>query len=346
MVEASYYDGQTARRHAVTLSLDSAGLHVRGEAVNRDVLFSAIVISEKLGSAPRQLHFSDGAYCVVTDQAGLERMLTDAGYAPHSLVSRFEAGWHYALLALVIMLGFSAAAYQWGLPWFAQKVAENIPVHVAQKIDTHALQTFDQWLLKPSKLSPARQQALAARFEALKLPEGQALPPHGLVFRSSPAIGPNAFALPGGTIVLLDELVTLADKDQDHDDEIIGVLSHELGHASERHALRQLLQGSIVAVAMTWYLGDVSSLLASAPTALLQTRYSRDFERQADNYAIQVLKFNGISPLHLANMLAKLEAAQDMKRKSQGKDKSPEIGEYFSTHPETSERIRTLRGAS
>lgn len=346
MVEASYYDGQTARRHAITLSLDSTGLHVRGETVSRDVPFAAVVLSEKLGSAPRQLHFNDGAYCVVTDQASLERMLAAAGYAPHSLVSRFEAGWHYALLALIIMLGCSAAAYQWGLPWIAHEAADNMPAGVVHNIDTHALQAFDQWLLRPSKLSRARQQMLTAQFDALKLPEGQPLPPHSLVFRSSPAIGPNAFALPGGTIVLLDELVTLADKDPDHDDEIIGVLSHELGHVSERHSLRQLLQGSIVAVAMTWYLGDVSSLLASAPTALLQARYSRDFERQADSYAIQVLKFNGIPPRHLANMLEKMEALQELRRKNQGKDKSPQIGEYFSTHPETSERIRVLKGAS
>ena len=341
MVNAIYFDGQTAQRHEVMLSLASGYLHVRGPSVSREAPFTGVVISEKLGSAPRQLQFDDGAHCVVTNHAAFEELLTQAGYAPQSVVSRLEARWRYALAALLLMLGFTAAAYQWGLPWAARIAAERVPLNMAQAIDAHALKTFDGWVLQPSKLSTTRQQALSARFESLKLPGAPVLPTYKLVFRGSPAIGANAFAMPGGTIVVTDQLVALADKDQDHDDEIIGVLAHELGHVSGRHALRQLLQGSIVAVVMTWYLGDVSSLLASAPTALLQTRYSRDFERQADGYAARLLMANAISPAHLANMLEKLETAHGQKIKR--KDKTPELGEYFSTHPETSERIRTLR---
>lgn len=342
MINASYYDGLTAQRRDVTLTLVADRWQLLGEQVSRAVSYADAVISEKLGKAPRQLHFNDGAYCVIIDHAGFEQLLAQAGYAPQSLVSRLEASWRYAMAALLLMVVFCVAAYQWGLPWFAQEAAKRIPADIALAIDHHALKTFDRWLMEPSKLTAARQQALSARLALLRLPGAQAMPRYTLGFRSSPAIGPNAFALPGGTIVLTDQLVKLADKNQAHDEEIIGVLAHELGHASERHALRQLLQGSIVAVVMTWYLGDVSSLLAAAPTALLQTRYSRDFERQADAYAANLLQANGISPLHLAQMLEKLENSQHEKNESPAKNK-PQLGEYFSTHPETSKRIQALK---
>src|SRR5690606_40050887 len=99
-----------------------------------------------------------------------------------------------------------------------------------------------------------------------------------------------AFAMPGGTILLTDELVQLAEALQPQQPQqaltqILGVLAHEVGHVEHRHALRQFVQGTIVAAAVTWYLGDVSSLLAAAPTALLNTRYTRNFEREADAYA-------------------------------------------------------------
>jgi Zn-dependent protease with chaperone function len=162
-------------------------------------------------------------------------------------------------------------------------------------------------------------------------------PAYTLEFRSSKDIGANAFALPGGTIIVTDQLVTLAGNDE----EILAVLAHELGHVSERHPLRQLLQSSVAGLAMTWYLGDISTLLAAAPTLLLQSSYSRDFERRADRYAADMLRHNGIAPARLADMLGKLESSHPAEKA--GKGQASRIAEFFSSHPDTEERIRTLR---
>jgi predicted Zn-dependent protease len=158
--------------------------------------------------------------------------------------------------------------------------------------------------------------------------------PSRILFRSSPQIGPNAFALPGGTVIVLDQIVQLADSDE----QILGVLAHEMGHINERHALRQMLQASVVGLTMAWYVGDISSLLAAAPTALLETRYSRDYESRADQFAIDMLRSNHISPRYLADMLEKLEHAHGGKA-----DKKDSLMNYLSTHPNTAERIRMLR---
>jgi Zn-dependent protease with chaperone function len=170
-------------------------------------------------------------------------------------------------------------------------------------------------------------------------------PRYTLHFRDGGPVGANALALPDGTIVVTDQLLALAA----HDEEIFAVLAHELGHINRRHSLRMLIQGSIVAFVVSWYIGDVSSVAAGAPTLLLQARYSRDHEREADNYGADMLKANGISPRRLADMLTKLEAAHLSKvEKAAEKERSPpaadkpRISDYLASHPATRERIDAL----
>lgn len=331
-VAAAYYDGRSARRHDVWLSIGDGWLELRGEADVRRESLASLNISAPLGNTPRVILFADGARCEIADHAGFAALLQSSGHNP-SLVSRLEARWHYAIVALALTLGLVAASYVWGLPIIAQKIAYRIPQHVLAMMDEQFFNTFDGRLLHPSKLAPERQQALTHRLMATQLPP-DGVTPTRILFRSSPEIGPNAFALPGGSIVVLDELVKLSDNDE----EILGVLAHEMGHVSERHALRQMLQASVVGLAMTWYVGDISTLLAAAPTALLQTCYSRDFERRADDFAARMLMLNRIPPARLADMLEKLEQAHGNRVVSKN-----DSVDYLSTHPATDERIRMLR---
>jgi Zn-dependent protease with chaperone function len=246
-----------------------------------------------------------------------------------------ENSWHHAVFATLLATAIFIASLYWGLPWVAGMAAAKIPASLALSIDTRVLSAVDDGLMQPSTLGATRQQTLTRRFNRLRNEHG--LPAYTLEFRSSKDIGANAFALPGGTIIVTDQLVSLAGNDE----EILAVLAHELGHVSERHPLRQLLQSSVVGLVMTWYLGDISSLLAAAPTLLLQSSYSRNFERSADRYAADMLRQNGIAPARLADILGKLESSHpaanaDNKHTSR-------IAEFFSTHPDTKERMRELR---
>ena len=349
---ATYFDGQSSHRHAVMLDLRHGEWRLQGEAVERRVPMTQARLSDKLGNAPRQLHFDDGAYCLIADHAALESLLQAAGMRPHSAVSRLEAKWRYALASFVLIGVFFIAAYQWGLPWVADAVVQRLPAGLPALMDRQTMAMLDQYVLEPSALSSSRQQEIAGALAALRPTLGDTLPGFRLVFRKSEAIGPNAFAMPGGTILLTDELVQLAEALQPQQPQqaltqILGVLAHEVGHVEHRHALRQFVQGTIVAAAVTWYLGDVSSLLAAAPTALLSTRYSRDFEREADAYATAILLENGMSPALLADMLAGMEQhfrQQEAKEEALEGAAETQWLDYFSTHPDTQERIARLRG--
>ena len=335
-VKANYYDGHSSRQQAVTLGIAQGLLEIKGEELLRVIPLSDVSISAKLGRTPRLLHFSDGGHCEVSNHTEFEVLLQNAGMQPKGLLSRLESSWRYAVAASLFAISLVIATFYWGLPWVAGIAAERTPASITLKIDEHFLKAVDDGLMQTSKLSDKRQQALRNRFDRLRNDHGTVA--HKLVFRSSKTIGANAFALPGGTIVVTDQLVALAGNDE----EILAVLAHELGHVHERHSLRQLLQSSVTGLAMTWYLGDISTLLAAAPTLLLETRYSRNFERRADNYAAAMLRTNNIAPSRLADMLEKLESSHTGVKEQ--KKKSSSIIEFISTHPDTDERIRVLRG--
>jgi len=150
-----------------------------------------------------------------------------------------------------------------------------------------------------------------------------------LLFRRSPQLGANAFTLPDGTIVLLDELVSSLDDDR----KVLAVVAHELGHAHGYHGLQLLLRSSAVGAFLTLYIGDISQLLAAAPAAVVQAHYSQDLEREADDYGAALLVRNGLSPDLMADVLQVLVKAHA----------GAADGGYLASHPSTAERIRHLR---
>ena len=86
----------------------------------------------------------------------------------------------------------------------------------------------------------------------------------------------NAFALPGGIIVVFDELVELAGDDE----RVLGVLGHELGHVVHRHSTRQLIQALGIAALAGVVWGDFSSVASNVPLILGVMRYGRAFEHR------------------------------------------------------------------
>jgi Zn-dependent protease with chaperone function len=238
----------------------------------------------------------------------------------------------WMIAAVVTFLVMVIAAFLFGIPMFAGVVADRFPASVVARVDTETLAALDRQLFAPSALPRERQDAIANAFRALKKPQG-ASAAYNLVFRKSEAIGANAMALLGGTIVITDGLVALAR----HDREILGVLAHEAGHVAGRHGLRGLVQDSLISMLLALVIGDVSALAAAASSSVLEASYSRDLEREADAYAIEMLDANGIPLKCLADMLRRLDSAA-------GTSGMPSALRYLSTHPATDERIRQLEG--
>jgi Zn-dependent protease with chaperone function len=330
-IAASFFDGRRPQRHVAELTVDGDEIVVRGSFGERRAGRSQVEISEPMGRSPRLLRFADGAVCEIADHAAFAVWLDAAGFA-ESAVVRLQSRWSLAVAALLAAILAVLAAYFWGLPAASKMLAPRIPDNIVQAISTHTLSFLDERVLKPSRLPEARQAALREHAAAVL----QALPAHSpyhLHFRASP-MGPNAFALPNGDLVIFDELVALATSD----DEISGVVAHELGHVVHHHGMRQMIQSSVVAFVAGIYLGDISSIVSGLAVLAMESRYSRAFEFEADAYAAQVMVAAGRGREPLASMLEKLE------EKMGGKGGTGWDG--LSSHPDTAERVRRLRGGN
>lgn len=327
MLSADYFDGRSTRVRVVQLEAAGEDLKITGDDIDRRVPIAQVRVDERLGRAPRRLRFADEAFCVVSDLNALDALLSSMAHRD-GWVDRIQRRARFVLLSLAVCAALAVAAYVWGLPWAADIGASRMPAWISVKISEQALKALDGGFLLPSRIAADRQQALIVKFHALRLPEGGNARAE-LLFRRSPPLGANAFTLPDGRIVLLDDLVTLVGDDH----QIMAALAHEAGHAHGHHGMRILLQSSIVGAFLAFYVGDISSLLAVAPATLMQARYSREFETQADDYGAAVLKLNGMSPALLADALDKLAKSHEETAGAR----------YLSTHPATAERMRHLR---
>jgi len=268
--------------------------------------------------------------CEVVDNDLIDSWLADKrGRSFENIVSVIERNWLYVLLSVITLVVVSVAFIRFGVPVVADKIAAHLPIAVDDQIGRETLTLMDKSLLEPSKLSSDKQAAVNQQFLQIiaDVPETKRL---RLVFRKGgDHIGANAFALPSGIVVMTDELVELA-KDPN---ELTAVLAHEVGHVVNRHALRMLLEKSSSALLMFALFGDVStvsSLAASMPLVLTQSKYSRQLEAEADDYSYAWLKAHGIASHYFGDILKRLQSAH-------GGDSSLS---YFSSHPQTEDRLR------
>jgi len=327
MLQAKYFDGRSTRVRAVNLSVAGDDLVIAGEDVNLQIPFANVSVDERLGRAPRRLRLDGGAFCEVRDLEALDALLATTAHRD-GWVDRMQRRLQFVLFSIVACVALLGAAYKWGLPWAAAKGARHLPPAIGKTLAVQTLKILDGNILESSKIPEERQAALRADLLALQLPEG-GTPDSELLFRRSRQLGANAFTMPDGTIIVLDDLITSIGDDR----QTLAVFAHELGHAYGRHGLQLLLQSSAVGAFWTLYVGDISSLLAAAPAAVVQARYSQEFERQADDYGAALLMRNGISPALLADALDKLAKSHS----------GPSKGGYLSSHPPTDERMRHLR---
>ena len=326
VLRADYFDGKTSVKHEVSMLLAGGKLKLVGRDVSAEFDARKVRVAPRLADTPRWLYLPGGGACALADNDAVDRFARERRFP--RLLHRLESRPFFAALAVALVVSGLWLLVDRALPVAVERVADKIPPGAESVLGEQTLAAMDQSWLQPSKLPQARQDALRRKFAELARAAGEAPAPR-VEFRASPAIGPNAFALPAGLIVVTDELVRLAQNDE----QVLAVLAHELGHVRYRHTMRHLLQGSATALIIAGVTGDIASttsLAASAPAVLLQTKYSRDYEREADRFAIDLLQKSGIGPRHFAAILARFEA--------RAKGKKGFVPTFLASHPPTEER--------
>ena len=343
---AEYFDGVSARARPVLLHVADRTLHVEGDGLSLQLPFAEVRWPERTRHGARVAHFSNGGSVQALNAADWDAWLRSAG-VNESTVVRAQQSWRSTLVAVLLLMVLAAAGFQWGVPWLTRGVLAALPLAADRAIGDAVLNSFDGVLLLPSAVPAARQQALREALDRAVARDPNPVA-HELRFHTSPKLGTaadaktrlgaNAFALPGGTVVVTDEMLELL---QGRDDVLIGVLGHELGHVRRRHGMRMLVQASLIGTAASIAWGDFSSVLAAAPALLGQSAYSRDFEREADDDAIQFLRANGLSPAVMLELFARLgeqRAAKSTEPPAQRK--GFDLGIALASHPADAERVQ------
>jgi len=145
----------------------------------------------------------------------------------------------------------------------------------------------------------------------------------------------NAVSLPGGFVYINEGLIEKVD----NDDELAGVIAHEVGHIVARHSIKKLqaLQGYSVARILLAVASKSSDMSMAADTAFIELLlgYSREDELLADQLGARYLKLAGYDPHAMIKFLEKL---QEINKRRPSRQRS-----YFRTHPFVSDRIRIVK---
>lgn len=334
MIAGRYFDGTSSAGTEASLQLGADGIaRLSGNMLAIAVPLAEISFSERIGNIPRRISFPGGGVFETSENDAVDEALDALGHKRQAaLVHWLESRWPAALASLAAIVVVSFVFIRWGVPAIANYAARVMPAEVDRAIGAGSLDVLDRTLLDPSKLPTDRRAQLTERFAQMTAPldDGHE---YQLEFRDT-GLGANAFALPSGIVLVTDDLVHLAKTD----DEIVAVLAHEIGHVRGRHALRQLLQAAGVSALAFALLGDVSSIsgILSAAPALLHAKHSRDFEREADDFAKQWLRENGIDESNFDAILCRMTDSHEP-RPVGG---NTEAVDYFSSHPATGERAR------
>jgi Zn-dependent protease with chaperone function len=339
MFQADYYDANSSAKRAVTAVVRGDELCITGVDVDLRLRTTAVNLQPRIGDVPPRIELPDGGVLVCRADY---RAVADAlnVRSAKTLAHRLESNlWVvFGSLAGVIVAGWFAYAH--GIPWLASTVAERMPVAIERDLGRATLAWLDSNAFSPSKLDAAQKEEIRKGHAEL-LAQSPLPKDLRLEFRAGGWIGANALAIPGQIVVVTDELVEVVGST----DRVLAVLAHELGHVEHRHGLRNVLQSSLTGLLALVVWGDasaVASVAATVPTALVHAGYSREAEREADQYAFDLLKRTGRSPALFAEAMEALDAHYTQLA---GGERGRGSG-YLSTHPDPSQRAKEAREAA
>ncbi len=315
MIPALYYDGRTSQAHVAQLSLQNTGLTVQLED-GRKIIWGAEevkFVEPPTATTPFRLRQGfNGAERLVIADSSWQKILI--GYYP--LITQPDNLWSKNAKRLfgwggaaVISLVFTVLV---AVPLIARQVAENLPLAVEQQIGQQAFEHIVKTLAFIEQRTSENNLICGA--SGTKVDQHLAKLIHRLLPAQTATIKPlikvvdlkmdNAFALPGGHIVLFRGLL---EKLQDPN-ELAGIVAHELGHVAYRHSTKVFVEQLGTSVLIGLLFGDVTggAAVAGLGQALLNSSHTREAEREADTYAIEVLNRENISALPAARFFQRL----------------------------------------
>lgn len=228
------------------------------------------------------------------------------------------------IIALLLLLPLFAA-YYWGLPWLADMAVKKVPKETEAKFGELLYSSMAQ----SYTIDSARTQLVQQFFDSTGFSGPYKIQ---ISVVKEPQI--NAFALPGGHIVVFDSILGIMTRPE----ELAALLAHESQHIYLQHSTRSLFREMGRSAALQVIFGDYNDLtgiIAKNSHELYGLNYSRKLEQEADDAGFEAMRQHQINPNGMASMFQKMLDAIPA-AETPG-------AQFTSTHPDMAERIRQVQ---
>lgn len=331
---AHYLDGRTATRHRVTLTISPAALQIAmPDGSSKQWPYGEIRQTQgTYRGEPVRLEFGpEPAEAVVVASRAL---LTEIHTAAPALAQHFHnSSWRQTRLAWTLGAGLGVilmliGLYRWGIPGIASAATPYVPTTWEESLGRKIVEQLapeTQQCRDPNRLRKIDEvvQTLAATHPSS---------PYRITLSVVDNPGINAFAAPGGQLVILRGLLEQTTSAE----QLAGVLAHELQHVYLRHSTRAILEQTVGTLLLTAVSGDLSGGLAwglQGAQTMGSLHYSRTHEEEADIEGLRMMQAAHLDPAAVIAFYGTLQ-------KSEQDHAGPP--DFLSTHPDMGRRLATL----
>ncbi len=326
--EAWYFDGVTARRQSVIVTVTPQGLAVRKPDGSTGVWLYADARQTqgfhrgellRLEMGLEALMFPDSSAVEVIAAVAPGVRFRTHGSADAKRWTRVAV---FAALSLAVLV---PALIFWGVPLLGEGLAAVVPVSFEERLGEAVVATLapEEMTCHDSRVVQVTQKILATLQPALRDS------PYQLRVRVSDDPAVNAFAAPAGYIVICRGLLEKCRSPE----EFAGVLAHEIQHVVQRHSTKALCRQMALWVLIGLVLGDAQGTMTAIAGGITNLSYQRQDEEAADRDGMMLLQQAGIDPQGMVRLLRTLE-------KEAGS--LPRAARYLSSHPLPKERVAAL----
>jgi Zn-dependent protease with chaperone function len=310
LVKAYFIDGKTSKRRACELTFitDSISIKYTDDALNKQTSIwdTERILKLDLRTTSRTLKYGDFPYEVLELSSDEEFEMIIQRYPTalfhQSSYNKFNAfGWKGIVAAAVCVVAVSTLFFLYGAPTLAEGLAKSIP----KKYESSIGENFRETYLKFLTIDSVKTVHMQSFYNNLEYKSEYDI---SIVVVASDMI--NAFALPGGSIVVYSGILALIENET----ELAALLAHEVSHINGRHSLRLIsreLSIYILLASLTGDVGGFSAVLIENSDMISSLSFSRKFEKEADLKGFELMVDAQVNPKGMVSLFEKLAGVTD-----------------------------------
>ncbi len=217
------------------------------------------------------------------------------------------------------------ALYFFLLPLLAERAAEKVSPEIEKQIGD----TWFHSLTATYKVDTAKTRLVQQFYDSLGYGGAYDM---RITVVTEPV--ENAFAVPGGRIVVFDSILGIMDAPE----QLAGLLAHEASHIQLKHSTRSIfreLANSLFISLILGDYGDVTAVVAQHGDQLAGLSYSRSLELEADDNGLKLMLASGIPPRGIPDLFRKMKSSLENENAS-------DVPSFLSTHPSMEERVKVI----